>query len=348
MNRLNLSWLTLSRVRLVVQVFMLWLTVWGASVVGHYAADKISGELPALSCAYDKLDAAYCILIPLQHQLHHRIGEALVHAQQVTIKLFLPLLFTVLAFYVFFFFLNKAFCGWICPLGTVQELLYKLGRMLRRPWQRVGEVRVVKLRMAKWILLLGFVLLLPLLAGMGVTPRATGDAYCQVCPSRLATTLLTGNLEQVSISTRGWLEFGFGAVANTLFGFVIVAALALRQPFCRICPMMALHATFQRLSPMRLVKNAGERCQKCGICHKACPMEIHEIWRESGRKAFHEDCTLCGRCAEFCPDYDVISLKFGPLAWFRSGREYYKRRVKTESPHGEWKTIKLLPRRDKS
>lgn len=347
MSRFNPSWLTLSRARLAVQLFMLWLTVWGASVVGHYAAEKISGELPALSCAYDKQDAAYCVLIPLQHQLHHRIGEAIVHAQQVTLNLFLPLLFTLLAFYVFFFFLNKAFCGWICPLGTVQELLYKLGRLLRRPWRRAGEARVAKIRLVKWVLLLFFVLLLPLLAGIGVAPHTTGDAFCQVCPSRIATTLLTGNLEQAAISTRGWLEFGFGAVANTLFGFVVVAALALRQPFCRICPMMALHATFQRLSPMRLVKNAHERCEKCGICHKACPMEIHEIWRESGHQAFHEDCTLCGRCAEFCPDDGVIALKFGPLVWFRSGREYYKRRVKAESPHGEWKAVKWLPRKDR-
>lgn len=42
---------TLGRARFVLQLAMLFLTVWGSSVVGHYAAEKITGALPALSCA---------------------------------------------------------------------------------------------------------------------------------------------------------------------------------------------------------------------------------------------------------------------------------------------------------
>ena len=59
-------------------------------------------------------------------------------------------------------------------------------------------------------------------------------------------------------------------------------------------------------------------------------MDIHEIGREHGAKAFHEDCTLCGRCAEFCPDDDVIQIKFFGIRLFGSSREYYKNRVKRE------------------
>ena len=86
-------------------------------------------------------------------------------------------------------------------------------------------------------MLLVLVLGLPLAAGLGVTPHATGDAFCQVCPSRLATTLLTGDTEQAAIRTGGILDFAFGALANTLFGVVLIASLAVRQPFCRICPL---------------------------------------------------------------------------------------------------------------
>lgn len=338
---------TLGRFRFSIQILMLLLTVYGASLVGHYMAEKISNALPALSCAYDKQNGAYCVLIPTQHMLHHRIGEAIVKAQQFTFQMVVPLLFTLLTFFTFFVVLNKAFCGWICPMGTMQELINKVGRGLNLPLRRFEEKNVGRVRPVKWLMMLVLVLALPLLTGLGVTPHALGNPYCDVCPSRLATTLLTADTEQLAIRTNGWLEFGLGAVANTLFGFVVVAALAVRQPFCRICPLLSFNAVFQRLSLMRLVKTRNERCDKCGICTKACPMDIHEIAKEHGSKAFHEDCTLCGRCAEFCPDDRVIQIKLGPIPLFRSSREYYKKRVKgRELPDGNFKLVQH-PRRRK-
>jgi ferredoxin-type protein NapH len=333
---------TLGRLRLTVQLIMLFITVWGANLVGYYAAEKISGSLPALSCAYDKQDGAYCMLIPIQHQLHHRVGAAIDQAGHFALAMIVPLAFTFLTFYLFFVFLNKAFCGWICPLGTVQELLYRLGRRLGRPFRGMSETAAKRLRPVKWALLVGLVMVLPLLAGLGVTPGVTGDAWCQVCPSRLATTLLTGDTEQLTVRQGGALEFGFGALANTLFGFIVVAALAVRQPFCRVCPLMALNAAFQRLSPMRLVKQESDKCETCGICRQACPMDIPEIHHEHGSKAFSEDCTLCGRCAEYCPNEGVIKIKFGPWALFSSSRAYYKARFKREGTRGEIKTVSWI------
>lgn len=333
---------TLSRFRLVVQLTMLWLTVYGSVIVGHYMANKISNALPALSCAYDKSNGAYCVLIPLQHQMHHRLGESIVRAQAITTEMVLPLVMTLATFFAFFVVLNKAFCGWVCPLGTVQELLGKLGRRLRLPVRRLEDGRVSRVRPVKWMILLALVLLLPLAAGLGLVPHSLGNPYCDICPSRLATTLLTADAEQVALRTNGAVEFGLGAIANTLFGFMLVAAFAVRQPFCRICPMLALHAVFRRLAPLRLVKKPHDRCDKCGICAKACPMDIREIAAEHGRKAFHDDCTLCGRCAEFCPDDDVIQIKFGPIALFKASRDYYARRKKEEAPDGTLKGIPVV------
>lgn len=331
---------TLGRLRLVVQLVMLFVTVYGGSLVGYYAAEKITGSLPALSCAYDKLDGAYCILIPTQHQLHHRVGEQIAQAGHFAISMIVPLAFTFLTFYLFFVVLNKAFCGWVCPLGTVQEWLYRLGRLLKRPFHGLSETAAKRLRPVKWTLLLLLVMALPLLAGLGVTPAATGDAFCQVCPSRLATTLLTGDTTQLTVRMNGTVDFLFGALANTLFGFIVIAALVVRQPFCRACPLLALNAAFQRLSPMRLVKREHEKCEKCGICRQACPMDIPEIHHEHGSRAFSEDCTLCGRCAEYCPEDDVIQLKWGPFKVFGSSRAYYKARVKAENPRGEAKPVR--------
>jgi ferredoxin-type protein NapH len=197
-------------------------------------------------------------------------------------------------------------------------------------------------RPVKWLLLLALVFVMPLLAGLGVTPHSLGNPYCDICPSRIATTLLTGSTEQLAIRSNDAVGFTLGAIANTLIGFVLVGALAMRQPFCRICPMLSFNALFQRLSPMRLVKKSSESCGKCSICSDACPMDIKEISEESGRKAYHEDCTLCGRCAEYCPQDGVIKLKWGPLALFSSSREYYKNKIKTELPDGTVKPVKIV------
>lgn len=334
----------LGRIRLGVQLFMFVLTVWGASVVGHYAADKISDALPALSCAYDMENGSYCVLIPLQHQMHHRVGQALVSAQQVGLKILLPLAMTLLSFLIFFFILGKAFCAWVCPLGTLQELIQRVGRRFGLPLHALNRTGTHRVRPVKWLILLGLVLALPLLTGLGVAPHEFGNPYCDVCPARIATTLLSGNTEQLSINAASPLSFAIGALGNTLFGFVAVSALAIRQPFCRMCPMLALNGAFRHLSLTRLVKRPHDKCTRCGICTQACPMDIHEIQSQSGRAAFHEDCTLCGRCVEYCPDNDVIALKFGPWRLFRSSRAYYKRRVKGESPQGDVKPLKRLPR----
>jgi len=251
-------------------------------------------------------------------------------------------LFTLLTFFAFFFVLGKAFCGWVCPLGTLQELIGKLGRRLNLPLRRLDDGNVARVRPVKWLIVVILVLLLPLLTGLGVTPHSLGNPYCDICPSRIATTLLTGSTEQLALRSGG-IAFALGAIANTLIGFTLVAAFALRQPFCRICPMLGFNAAFQRLSPLRLVKRQHDKCGKCGICAQACPMDIFEIAREHGAKAYHEDCTLCGRCAEFCPDDGVIQMKWGPVTLFQSKREYYKQRMKGEMPDSSAKTAAPRP-----
>ncbi len=332
------SWIpNLGRLRLIVQLLMLFVTVYGGIFVGSYTADKLSSALPALSCAYDQMNGGYCTLIRYQHHIHHSIGMVIARTGEITIAMIVPLLVLLASFFAFFFVLGKAFCGWVCPLGTLQEFAGRIGRRFGIGARRVesGDLGPVsRVRPVKWLILVGLVFLLPLLTGLGVTPHSLGNPYCDVCPARVVTTLLTGNTDQLALKLGDNWSFWLGAAANWLVGFMLVGALALRQPFCRICPLLAFNAVFQRLSPARLVKPSRASCGNCRVCTNACPMDIPEISQAEGKKAYNEDCTLCGRCAEYCPQDGVIRLQWAKITLFRSSREYYKARVREELPDG--------------
>ena len=332
--------INLSVIRKLVQLATFAFFVYGGLITGYYLEDKVSGALPALSCAYDHQGSDLCTLIPLQHQMDHRLGEAIAQGGNLMMGI-MPSLITLGTFLILFVFLNKAFCGWICPLGTFQEFLHLLGQKLglqRR--ESLDEGVVKRVRPVKWFVLLLLVFGFPLLAGMGMVNHDLGDPFCRICPSRILTTLATGDTTQLYVDTASNTTIVLSLLADFLFGLMIALALTVRQPFCRICPMLALHAVFRKLGLLRLVKHSTPRCDRCGLCAKACPMDIREIHTEMEKtQVTFEDCTLCGRCVEFCPDKDVLQLKYTFFPVFSSGPDYFKKRKKAQT---QWEKANLL------
>ncbi len=331
--------MNLSVIRKIVQIVAFFFLVYGGAESGYYLSDKLSGALPALSCAYDKQGADYCVLIPFQHQMHHRVGEAMARGGDIWMAL-LPSLITLITFLVLFVILNKGFCGWICPLGTFQELLHLLGQKLGlQQNESLEPATVKKIRPLKWIILVLLVFTFPVLSGLGYANHDLGDTFCRICPSRILTTLAVGDTTQLHVDTATTTTMVLSVLADLLFGIMIAFALTFRQPFCRICPLLALHAVFKKLGLLRLVKQAVPRCEKCGLCAKACPMDIKEIHTEMQQKnVTFDDCTLCGRCVEFCPDKGVLQLKYTVIPVFSADPAYFKRRKKAQT---KWEKINI-------
>lgn len=330
----------LSVIRKVVQVLTFIFFVYGGVITGPYLADKMSGALPALSCAYDKKGADLCVLIPFQHQMDHRLGSAIAKGGDLLMGL-LPTLITLGTFLLMFVVLNKAFCGWVCPLGTFQEFMHMIGQKLGLQRRESLDHSVVKkIRPVKWLILVLLVFTFPLLTGLGYANHDLGDSFCRICPSRILTTLATGDTSQLVVDTANATTMTLSILADLLFGLMMAFALTVRQPFCRICPMLALHAVFRKLGLLRLVKNAKPRCEKCGLCAKSCPMDIKEIHTNMTNKdVTFDDCTLCGRCVEFCPDKDVLQLKYATIPIFSADPQYFKKRKKAQTV---WEKANLI------
>jgi formate hydrogenlyase subunit 6/NADH:ubiquinone oxidoreductase subunit I len=332
--------LNLSLLRKLVQLSAFLFFVYGGLLTGYYLDDKISRALPALSCAYDFQGADLCTLIPIQHQMDHRLGEAIANGGNLLMGV-MPTLITLGTFLLLFVVLNKAFCGWICPLGTFQEILQIIGQKLGlQRHESLSKDLVSRIRPVKWFILLLLVFAFPLLAGMGMLNHDLGDPFCRICPSRILTTLANGDTSQVYVNTANTTTIVTSLLADFLFGLMLALGLTVRQPFCRICPMLALHAVFRKIGLLRLVKNATPRCDRCGLCAKACPMDIHEIHTDMERRnVTFEDCTLCGRCVEFCPDKDVLQLKYTRFPVFSASPQYFKQRKKQQ---GQWEKSNLI------
>jgi formate hydrogenlyase subunit 6/NADH:ubiquinone oxidoreductase subunit I len=208
---------------------------------------------------------------------------------------------------------------------------------------------VKKIRPLKWFVLVLLVFGLPLMSGLGMVNHDLGNPFCNICPSRILTTLAVGDTSQLHVDTASTTTLVLSLLADFLFGLMLALALSLRQPFCRICPILALHAVFRKLGLLRLVKNATPRCERCGLCAKACPMDIQEIHTDmQHHNVTFEDCTLCGRCVEFCPDQDVLQLKYAIFPLFSAAPDYFKKRKRAQKTWEGTNLKRLLKGRTKS
>ncbi|MDP4182655.1 MAG: 4Fe-4S binding protein [Bacillota bacterium] len=174
---------------------------------------------------------------------------------------------------------GRMVCGWICPFGYIQELLYKIPFKkisINRHWSKL-----------KYLILIGIVIILPI-SGSGI------PYFCKlVCP---AGTLEAGiPLVIANKDLQSTLGILFGWKMILLVGFIILS-IASKRPFCRTtCPLGAIYSIFNKVSFYRM-EVISEKCTKCGKCKSICPVE-HSIYEKPNGL----ECIRCGECKKSCP-----------------------------------------------
>lgn len=183
---------------------------------------------------------------------------------------------------------GRILCGFLCPFGLIQDLLYKIPLKKLQVPQKADR----KLRKLKYAVLIIMVILLPVFA---VNKYGIGAPYfCKwICP---AGTLEGGiPLLLLNESLRKSIGFVFRWKASIL-GIVVILSVFIYRPFCRyICPLGAIYGALNRISiiGMNLDK---KRCTECKACEKVCPMKVKVT--ENINTA---ECIRCGKCSEICP-----------------------------------------------
>ncbi|MEA2008029.1 MAG: 4Fe-4S binding protein, partial [Chloroflexota bacterium] len=93
---------------------------------------------------------------------------------------------------------------------------------------------------------------------------------------------------------------------SVLITFIITSMLNKRFWCKYLCPLGAVLAIFNKITPLRIVSNENT-CTSCGLCDRACPMDIPAV-PENLRSA---ECIQCLECLEACPVPDTLELRLG-------------------------------------
>ena len=182
---------------------------------------------------------------------------------------------------------GRLVCGWLCPFGLVQDLLYKIPffkKLRKLPGDRF-------LKFLKYVILAVFVILLPLFA---VDIFGQGKPwFCEyICPSgTLGAGIPLAILNEGIRSAIGWLY----AWKIVILAVVIFLSILVYRPFCRyLCPLGAIYGLFNPISLYRY-KIDETKCTHCGACQKSCKLDI-----KTNINPNSVECIRCGDCIKSC------------------------------------------------
>jgi polyferredoxin len=174
-------------------------------------------------------------------------------------------------------------CGWLCPFGFLQELLYKI---------KCKKIVVpIYLTYLKYVVLVVLVMLVPYL---------TGElAFSKLCPAGTLTAGIPWVLWNPTNPATGQLVLPDGpgvlfAVDLIILAGCLVWFVVSKRPFCRvICPMGAILSMFNRFSLIRL--EVDRKCDGCNVCQVNCPTDLTVAMDvDSGDCIRCLECTRCG------------------------------------------------------
>ena len=194
--------------------------------------------------------------------------------------------FYVLGFLILFgIILARIICGFLCPFGLLQDLLYKIKT------KKIKKNKITKkLSYLKYIILIIFILIIPIIF---LTP-----GFCKyICPQGTFSgglPLIFGN---------DYLKYMIGKIF-TLKIIILIICLSLvifiYRAFCRfICPLGAIYSFFNKISIFGMIVDEN-KCTHCNKCIKICKMDIEKVG--------DRECIACTECINICPEKVI---KFG-------------------------------------
>ena len=232
-------------------------------------------------------------------------------------------------------FLGRFFCGWICPMGTLQHLVGNMPSEAKRGKQRIASNRYKRWQTVKYVVLIAglvaaffgsaaigwldpFSLMVRSL-GLSILPTFNFAVHSLLTPLEhshipaiKATSGILHAILQATVLDLRQPHFTQGLILGALFLVILAASLRITRLWCRsICPLGALLGAVSRWSVLGLHKDP-ESCNNCNRCLLNCQGGDDPIGGAPWRKS---ECLMCMNCVGSCPHH---SLNF---QFFRNEKE---------------------------
>jgi polyferredoxin len=189
-------------------------------------------------------------------------------------------MFLLLTFLVMAFLFRKAFCSWLCPVGTLSEYLWRAGQKLFKRSFPLPRWLDLPLRSLKYLLLGFFVWAISTMSVAGIRDFM------------LSPYGLIADVKMLNFFRH------LGETGLIVLGVLAVASVFVPNFWCRfLCPYGALLGLTSWMSPAKIRRNP-EPCIDCAKCAKACPSSLPVDKLVSIKSV---ECTGCLECVAVCP-----------------------------------------------
>jgi len=197
-------------------------------------------------------------------------------------------MFLLVAFLAVSLVYRKAFCSWLCPIGTISEWLWQGGKALVGRTVALPRVVDVPLRSLKYVLL-GLFLWVVVTMPLPELEAFLTSPYGLVADVKMLDFFRDAGRLTVQVC----------------LGLVLLSVVV-KNAWCRyLCPYGALMGLTSLVSPMRITRDPIS-CIDCGKCTKACPSSIPVDVLRTVRTP---ECNGCFTCVSVCPVKDALEMR---------------------------------------